>query len=52
MSQLNLEIKCGIDRTEISRIERGLVNISFYNIVRLLEALDADINVVSIISKD
>jgi transcriptional regulator with XRE-family HTH domain len=40
LSQLDLEIKSGINRTEISRIENGLKNIEFFTIVKLAEALE------------
>ena len=39
MSQLELEVASGIDRTEISRIENGLKNIEFMTMVRLAESL-------------
>lgn len=40
LSQLDIEANCGINRTEISRIENGLKNIEFYTLVRLAEVLD------------
>jgi HTH-type transcriptional regulator, competence development regulator len=43
ISQLDLELQSGINRTEISRIENGLKNIEFYTIVRLAAALDIDL---------
>lgn len=43
LSQLDLEVESGINRTEISRIENGLKNIEFLTIVKLAEALDADL---------
>lgn len=39
LSQLDLEIESGINRTEISRIENAQRNIEFYTIVRLAKAL-------------
>jgi HTH-type transcriptional regulator, competence development regulator len=39
LSQLDLEIRTGINRTEISRIENGLKNIEFNTIVKLAEGL-------------
>ena len=44
MSQLDLEIHSGINRTEISRIENGLKNIEFYTIVKLAEALEIELS--------
>lgn len=44
LSQLDLEIQSGINRTEISRIENGQKNIEFLTIVRLAEALDVELN--------
>ena len=44
LSQLDLEIKSGINRTEISRIENGLKNIEFFTLVKLAEALEVEIN--------
>jgi HTH-type transcriptional regulator, competence development regulator len=39
LSQLDLEIESGINRTEISRMENGQRNIEFYTIVKLANAL-------------
>lgn len=39
LSQLDLEVESGINRTEISRIENGERNLEFYTIVRLAYAL-------------
>ena len=39
LSQLDLEIESGINRTEISRIENGERNVEFYTIVKLANAL-------------
>jgi HTH-type transcriptional regulator, competence development regulator len=44
LSQLDLEIKSGINRTEISKIENGLKNIEFFTIVKLAEALEVEMN--------
>lgn len=44
LSQLDLEIISGINRTEISRIENGLKNIEFFTIVKLAEALEVSMN--------
>lgn len=43
LSQLDLEVKSGINRTEISKIENGLKNIEFFTIVKLTEALEVEI---------
>jgi HTH-type transcriptional regulator, competence development regulator len=43
ISQLDLEIQSGINRTEISRIENGLKNIEFMTMVRLAEALGEEL---------
>jgi transcriptional regulator with XRE-family HTH domain len=43
LSQLDLEIQSGINRTEISRIENGTKNIEFLTIVKLAIALDAEL---------
>ena len=42
--QLDLEVKCGISRTDISKIENGLKNIEFITIVKIAEALDVEIS--------
>lgn len=39
LSQLDLEIESGINRTEISRIENAQRNIEFYTIIKLANAL-------------
>ena len=43
ISQLDLELQSGINRTEISRIENGLKNIEFFTIVKLAAALDIEL---------
>lgn len=43
LSQLDLEVKSGINRTEISKIENGLKNIEFFTIVKLAEALEVEL---------
>jgi len=43
LSQLDLEIESGINRTEISRIENGLKNIEFFTIVKLATSLKVEI---------
>jgi transcriptional regulator with XRE-family HTH domain len=41
--QLDLEVKTGISRSDISKIENGLKNIEFITIVKIAEALDVDL---------
>ncbi len=43
LTQLDLEIQSGINRTEISRIENGQKNIEFLTIVKLAIALNIDL---------
>ncbi|MGV3466548.1 MAG: helix-turn-helix domain-containing protein [Heyndrickxia sp.] len=43
LSQLDIEISSGINRTEISRIENGLKNIEFFTIVKLAAALGVEV---------
>ena len=43
LSQLDLELKSGLNRTEISKIENGLKNIEFFTIVKLVEALEVEL---------
>ena len=43
LSQLDLELRSDINRTEISRIENGLKNIEFFTMVRLASALNVPI---------
>jgi transcriptional regulator with XRE-family HTH domain len=38
--QLDLEVKSGISRTDISKIENGLKNVEFLTIIKIAEALD------------
>lgn len=40
LTQLDIEVKCGLDRTDVSRIENGLKNIEFFTIVKIADALD------------
>jgi len=42
MTQLDLEVACGISRTEISKIENGLKNIEFITIIKLADALEVE----------
>lgn len=44
MTQLDLELSTGINRTEISKIENGLKNIEFLTIVKLAIALEVEIS--------
>jgi len=39
LSQLDLEMQSGLNRTEISRIENGQKNIEFLTIIKLADAL-------------
>jgi len=41
--QLDLEVKAGISRADISKIENGLKNIEFITIIKIAEALDVDV---------
>ena len=41
--QLDLEVKTGISRSDISKIENGLKNIEFITIVKIAEALDVNV---------
>lgn len=43
LTQLDLEVKTGITRPDISKIENGLKNIEFYTLIKLVVALDVDI---------
>lgn len=43
LSQLDLEVKSGINRTEISKIENGLKNIEFFTLVKLADALGVEL---------
>lgn len=44
MSQLDLEVVSGINRTEISRIENGLKNLEFMTLVRIADSLKVELN--------
>lgn len=43
LSQIELEISTGIDRSDISKIERGIKNIEFITIVKLAAGLNIHI---------
>jgi transcriptional regulator with XRE-family HTH domain len=43
MSQAQLAIDCDVDVSVISRIERGMINTSVYNLKLIAEALDIEI---------
>jgi len=43
LTQLDLEMKTGIDNSDISKIEKGKLNIEFFTVVKLAEALDVSI---------
>lgn len=40
---LDLEATTGIDNGKISKIERGLINVEFYTIARIADALGVEI---------
>jgi transcriptional regulator with XRE-family HTH domain len=42
ISQEALALKCDLDRSYVGRVERGEINISLINIVRLAEALEVE----------
>lgn len=44
LTQLDLEVRSGVDRGDISKIENGKKNIEFITIVKLAEALQADLH--------
>ena len=43
LTQLQLEILCGMDRSEISKIENGLKNIEFLTLIKLSNGLKLDL---------
>lgn len=43
LTQLDLEVRSGIDNGDISRIENGQKNIEFHSIVKLAEALEVEL---------
>jgi transcriptional regulator with XRE-family HTH domain len=44
LTQLDLELSAGIDRTEISRIENGARNVEFFTMVKLAIALNVNLS--------
>ncbi len=42
ITQLDLEIRTGINRSDISKIENGKLNVEFYTIIRLAHALGVE----------
>ena len=42
MSQENLALRCGLARSYIGNLERGGVNPTLYNVLRIAVALDVD----------
>lgn len=44
LTQLDMEIRCGISQTQVSRIENGQKNIEFSTLVMLAEALDVPLH--------
>ena len=43
LTQIDLELKSGINNGDISRIENGQKNIELYTIVKLAEALEVEL---------
>ena len=44
LTQVDLEVRCGVDNGDISRIENGRKNLEFLTIVKLAEALGVELN--------
>lgn len=44
LTQLDLEVRSGIDNGDISRIENGQKNVEFHSIVKLAIALDVELH--------
>ncbi|WP_258539175.1 helix-turn-helix domain-containing protein [Chitinophaga oryzae] len=44
LTQLDIEVRTGIDRADISKIENGKKNIELYTIVKLAEAMEAELH--------
>jgi transcriptional regulator with XRE-family HTH domain len=44
ITQVDLELKSGINNGDISRIESGQKNIEFFTIVKLAEALEVELS--------
>lgn len=44
ISQEELSLKCGLDRTYISGVERGIRNISIVNLCKIVSALETDLS--------
>jgi transcriptional regulator with XRE-family HTH domain len=43
LTQIDLEVKSGINNGDISRIENGQKNIEFYTLIKLAEALEVEL---------
>lgn len=43
LTQLDIEVRSGIDRADISRIENGNKNLEFFTIVKLAEAIEVEL---------
>lgn len=43
LTTLDLHAATGINHSKISKIERGLINVEFYTIARIAEALEVEI---------
>ena len=44
LTQVDIEIKTGIDSADLSRIEGGQVNLSFSKLIKLAEGLGVQLN--------
>jgi transcriptional regulator with XRE-family HTH domain len=44
LTQVDLELICGVGNGDISRIENGRKNLEFYTIVKLAHALEIELN--------
>jgi len=51
LTQLDIEVKTGIDAGDLSRIESGQVNLSFTKLVKLAMALNVQLNEIYSIKK-
>ena len=43
ITQIDMELRSGVNNADISRIENGQKNIEFHSIVKLAEALEAEL---------
>lgn len=42
LTQLDIEVRTGINRANISKIESGRLNVEFYTLIRLAEVFEID----------